>query len=91
MLVLTRKIDQAIVIGENVIVRVLDVSGDRVKLGIEAPADVIILRQELREEVRQANLEAARASPQDLRAILPTFKARAFKARALHPEPPPGH
>jgi carbon storage regulator len=80
MLVLTRKIDQAIVIGESIVVRVLDVSGDRVKLGIAAPAGVPILRQELCEEIRQANLEAAKASPQDLRAILPTFKARMPRA-----------
>lgn len=80
MLVLTRKIDQAIVIGEDIVVRVLDVSGDRVKLGIAAPAGVTILRQELCEEIRQANLEAATASPQDLRAILPAFKRRSARA-----------
>ncbi|MBI4504267.1 MAG: carbon storage regulator CsrA [Chloroflexi bacterium] len=80
MLVLTRKIDQAIVIGEDIVVRVLDVSGDRVKLGIAAPAGVLIMRQELCEEIRQANLEAATASPHDLRAILPKFRARAVRA-----------
>lgn len=55
MLILTRKIDQAIVIGSNTWVRVLgierrpDPRGDRVKLGIEAPEEVKVLREELLE------------------------------------------
>ena len=47
MLVLTRKIDQGIVISGNIYVRVLGVERDRVKIGISAPMDIIILRQEL--------------------------------------------
>ncbi len=47
MLVLTRKIDQGIVISGNIIVRVLGVERDRVKLGISAPIDIPVLRQEL--------------------------------------------
>lgn len=47
MLVLTRKIDQGIVIAGNIIVRVLGVERDRVKLGISAPIDIPVLRQEL--------------------------------------------
>ncbi len=49
MLVLTRKIDQGIVISGNIYVRVLGVERDRVKIGISAPLDVIVLRQELME------------------------------------------
>jgi carbon storage regulator len=47
MLVLTRKIDQGIVISGNIYVRVLGVERDRVKIGIQAPLEVTILRQEL--------------------------------------------
>ncbi len=47
MLVLTRKIDQGIVISGNIYVRVLGVERDRVKIGISAPLDITILRQEL--------------------------------------------
>jgi carbon storage regulator len=53
MLVLTRKIDQGIIIGGNIIVRVLGVERDRVKIGISAPLSVTVLRQELLE--RDAN------------------------------------
>ncbi len=49
MLILTRKVDQGIVISGNIYVRVLGVERDRVKIGISAPLEVTILRQELLE------------------------------------------
>jgi carbon storage regulator len=53
MLVLTRKIDQGIVISENIYVRVLGVGRDRVKIGISAPLDIAVLRQELPDRERE--------------------------------------
>lgn len=47
MLILTRKIDQSVVINGNITVMVLGVERDRVKLGIDAPKDVSVLRDEL--------------------------------------------
>ena len=47
MLVLTRKVDQEIVIGGNIYVRILGVERDRVKIGISAPEEIIVLRKEL--------------------------------------------
>jgi carbon storage regulator len=47
LLILTRKIDQSIVIQGNITIMVLGVERDRVKLGIAAPADVAVLREEL--------------------------------------------
>ena len=55
MLVLTRKIDQGIVIAGNIYVRVLGVERDRVKIGITAPLDVPVLRQELLDRARRDN------------------------------------
>ena len=49
MLVLSRKEDQAILIGDNIKVTVIKVQGNSIRLGIEAPADVRILRGELTE------------------------------------------
>ena len=60
MLVLTRRVDESLVIRDDIIVTVLAVDGDKVKIGIQAPADVTILRQELCDAVRQQNLAAAR-------------------------------
>ena len=50
MLILTRKIDQGIVIQGNILVRVLGVERDRVKIGIDAPGEITVLRQELWDE-----------------------------------------
>ena len=63
MLILTRKVEQAIVINRNVLVRVLSIDGERVKLGVDAPREITVLREELLEEVAGENREAATYSP----------------------------
>jgi carbon storage regulator len=55
MLVLTRRVDESISIGENIVVTVLAVEGDRVKLGIAAPREVPILRQEVYDAIQAQN------------------------------------
>ncbi len=63
MLVLTRRVDESIAIGDSIMVTVLAVEGDRVKLGITAPRDVLILRQEVAQAVKeQAHLQELLAS-----------------------------
>ena len=53
MLVLTRKVGEKIVIGDDVIVQVLEVRGERVRLGFEAPKNIRIDRQEVAERIEQ--------------------------------------
>lgn len=50
MLVLTRKTGQSIRIGDDIIVKIIDVDGSQVKIGIEAPKGVLIFREELYEK-----------------------------------------
>ncbi len=57
MLVLSRKRDERIVIGESIVITVVDVRGDKVRLGIEAPADVPVHRQEVLEALKRAASE----------------------------------
>lgn len=59
MLVLNRKVSQTIVIQGNITISILEINGDRVKIGINAPRGVVILRQELTEESRTENGDAA--------------------------------
>lgn len=47
MLCLSRRTDQKIMIGDDIVVMILDINGDRVRIGIDAPDDVIILRDEI--------------------------------------------
>jgi carbon storage regulator len=61
MLILSRKVDEKIVIGDNVILTIVGVSGETVKIGIEAPRDVKVYRAEVYEEIMRANIEAAKS------------------------------
>jgi len=53
MLVLSRKKDEKIVIGDRITIMVIDIRGDKVRLGIEAPRDVAVHRQEVYEAIRR--------------------------------------
>ncbi len=61
MLVLSRKLDEEIRIGENITIRVLAVKDGQVKLGIEAPKDLRVFRAEIYNQVQQQNQAAANA------------------------------
>jgi carbon storage regulator len=61
MLVLSRKRDERIVIGDNIVITVVEVRGDKVRLGIEAPVDVPVHRQEILEALRR---QAAQSTPE---------------------------
>ena len=70
MLVLTRKTNQSISLGENIRITVLDVEGDRISIGIDAPKEVRIFRSELIDDTMKQNresLESANFSPSFLK------------------------
>lgn len=66
MLVLSRKIDERIMIGDQIVISVVDIKGDQVKIGIQAPGHIKVYRQEVYEAIQQENIEAARARPASL-------------------------
>ena len=69
MLVLTRRLGEMIRVGETVTVRVLEVKGNQVRLGIEAPGDVRIYREEVYRAIRKENEEAGRSEPGTLEKV----------------------
>lgn len=69
MLILSRKKDESIVIGNDIEVMVVGVEGDNVKLGIKAPKDISIYRREIYDQIQTANIEAASASPEVLEGV----------------------
>ena len=76
MLVLSRRVGESIVIGDEVTVTVLEVRGDVVRVGVGAPRHVAVHREELWQELEEANRASASPS-EDLIADL----SRAFSAR----------
>ena len=76
MLILTRKVGEAIVINENISVRLLEMKGGQVKLGVDAPPQVTVHREEVLTRIMEENRRAAGGVPTDLdglsRLLTPT-------------------
>ncbi|SJZ44141.1 carbon storage regulator CsrA [Selenihalanaerobacter shriftii] len=70
MLVLTRKKDESIMLGDDIEITIVDVGGGQVQLGIDAPQDVEIYRKEIYEEIKAENKEAAAVKVKNLSDIL---------------------
>ena len=66
MLVLTRKVHQSIVIGDDVEVVVLEVRGEQVRLGIKAPKNVSVHRKEIYDQIQGENKSATEVRPEDI-------------------------
>ncbi len=69
MLVLSRQRDESIVIGDNIVITIVDIRGDKVRLGINAPAEIPVHRQEVYDAIQRENLRASRLEPRDTEAL----------------------
>lgn len=69
VLVLTRRANESIMIGPDIVVTVLDVKGDQVRIGIRAPKSVAVHREEVLAELTRANREAASPTPEALEKL----------------------
>lgn len=61
MLVLSRQRDESIMIGDNIKVTIVDIRGDKVRLGIDCPTEVPVHRREVWEAIQRENLRASQA------------------------------
>ncbi|HQY87084.1 MAG TPA: carbon storage regulator CsrA [Tepidisphaeraceae bacterium] len=66
MLVLSRQRDETIMIGDNIEVTVVDIRGDKVRLGITAPKAIAVHRKEVWEAIKLENQRAAQVQPEDI-------------------------
>src|SRR5688500_11002471 len=69
MLVLSRQRDQSIMIGDDIDITVVDIRGDKVRLGISAPRHVSVHRKEIFEQIRRENQQASQLLPDDLPGV----------------------
>ena len=76
MLVLSRRVGESVVIGDDVTVTVLEVRGDVVRIGIDAPRSVMVHRAELLAEVADTNAEAASPSAESVASLTEALKTR---------------
>jgi len=85
MLVISRRMDEALVIGDNVVISVIEIRGDKVRIGIEAPRDVSVHRREVWELIHQPR--DPETSPLRLEPIF----MPAIPVRLPVPEPEPNY
>jgi len=91
LLVLSRKTNQSIMIGEDIEVIVLEIKGDSVKIGLKAPRDIPVYRQEIYLEIKAENERAAAAAGAAAKSTTAVPSAGALLKQALKKPPtPPG-
>ncbi len=76
MLVLARKLDESIVIGDDITIKVISVEKGVVKLGIDAPRDISIVRSELLEDIKDANIASSKKPEHDHLSLLSKILAK---------------
>lgn len=69
MLVLSRHRDESIMIGDDVVVTIVDIRGDKVRLGINAPQDIPVHRREVYEAIQRENQKASQIKATDVRRL----------------------
>ena len=86
MLILTRKSGEGLRIGDSVIIKVIEIRGNQVRLGVDAPRNISVHRDEIYELIRQENQMAAQSSPASPDALSHLWK----DSRGGQPEPDQG-
>jgi carbon storage regulator len=86
MLVLSRHRDESIIIGDDIVITVVDIRGDKVRLGIAAPIEISVHRQEVYEAIQRENRQASRLEPQDARQVERVNQPPRRDSRRTRPE-----
>jgi carbon storage regulator len=87
MLVLSRQRDETIMIGDEIEISVVDIRGDKVRLGISAPTRIAVHRKEVYEAIRRENAQAACLGAQDLGSLAQTVRPGPAKRETAGAEP----
>ncbi len=69
MLVLSRHRDESIMIGDDIVITIVDIRGDKVRLGIDAPQEIPVHRQEVYEAIKRENKKSSRLGPSETKDI----------------------
>ncbi|MCE5273459.1 carbon storage regulator CsrA [bacterium] len=80
MLILTRKQGESVAIGDDIKVTVVEIQGKQVKLGVKAPREISVHRQEVYEKIQEENIRAAQVSADDLAGLETTVESPAAES-----------
>jgi carbon storage regulator len=83
MLILTRKSGEGIRIGDSIVLRIIEIRGNQVRLGVEAPKNISVHREEIYELIQEQNTLAAQSSPVDPEELTAIWKNQ----QGLNPAP----
>ena len=75
MLILTRRVGENVMVGDDIVISVIEVRGDAVRIGIQAPRSVSVHREEVYVELQRANAQAAAASEAAVSAAVDELKS----------------
>ncbi|MGI5838050.1 MAG: carbon storage regulator CsrA [bacterium] len=75
MLVLSRRKDESIIIGRDIEITIVDIQGDKVRIGIKAPKNITVHRREIFREIEKANRQAVQADDEGLEAFRQLWQA----------------
>jgi carbon storage regulator len=87
LLILTRKLGESITIGDDIKVSVLGVHGRQVRLGIEAPPNIVVHREEIYVKIQAENRKASKSIKDDLLGVVKLLKAKIKGNAAPAPKP----
>ena len=79
MLVLTRKPGEGIIIGDNITIKIIEMKSGGIRIGIDAPAETKIYRQEVYDRIKDENIGAANWNLDDLNALSGNLESRTTK------------
>ena len=80
MLVLSRQRDESIIIGDNIILTVVDIRGDKVRLGIDAPKEIPVHRQEVYDAIQRENRRAEEQESDDDKTAAKSARSKSLSA-----------
>jgi carbon storage regulator len=81
MLILTRKTGESILIGDNITIKVVETGRNSVRIGIDAPRDVTVLRQEVFDTIQQENILSSKGNKADITEVAKLFGNKELKKK----------